>query len=81
MSIAYAGTKMDLIATKLLVQTGDKGSSFVGTDMPAAIAPHSPIADGYQIAAKNNLTFVDRDAHTVSLNGAPPSIIYPRVIT
>jgi hypothetical protein len=49
--------------------------------MPATIAPHPLVANGYQIAAKNDLSFVNRDAHAMSLNGAPAPIIYLRVIT
>jgi len=49
--------------------------------MPATVAPHPPVAHGYQIAAKNDLSFVNRDAHALSLDSAPPPIIYPRVIT
>jgi hypothetical protein len=81
MSIAHARIKMHFIVAKLFVQTSDKSSAFASADMPAAIAPHPPVAHGYQIAAKNDLTFVNRNAHAMSLNGAPAPIIYLRVIT
>jgi hypothetical protein len=81
MSVAHTRIKMHFIAAKLFVQTSDKSSAFASTDMPATIAPHPPVANGYQIAAKNGLSFVNRHTHALSLNGAPAPIIYLRVIT
>jgi hypothetical protein len=81
MSIAHARIKMHFIVAKFFIQTSNEGSAFASTDMPATIAPHPPIASSYQIAAKNGLSFVNRNAHALSLNGAPAPIIYLRVIT
>jgi hypothetical protein len=81
MPIAHARIKMHFITAKLFIQSSDKSLAFASADMPATVAPHPPVANGYQIAAKNGLSFVNRNAHAVSLNGAPSSIIYLRVIT
>jgi hypothetical protein len=72
---------MHFIAAKFFVQTRDKSLAFAGTDMTATITPHPPVANGYQIAAKNGLSFVNRNAHGTSLNGAPAPIIYLWVVT
>jgi hypothetical protein len=81
MPVANAGVEMHFIAAKLLIQRSDESLAFAGTDVPATIAPHPPVAYSYQIAAKNDLSFVNRNVHATSLNGAPASIIYLRVIT
>jgi hypothetical protein len=81
MSIAHARIKVHFITAKLFIQTSNEGLAFVSADMPATIAPHPPIANGYQIAAKNDLFLVNRNAHAVSLDGTPAPIIYLRVIT
>jgi len=81
MSIAHARVEMHFIAAKLLIQSSDKSLAFASTDVPAAIAPHPPIANSYQIAAKNDLSFVNRNILATSLNGAPALTIYLRVIT
>jgi hypothetical protein len=71
---------MHFIAAELLIQSGDKNLAFVGTDLPAIIAPHPLIANGYQIAAKNCLTSANRNVHATSLNGASALIIHLWVI-
>jgi hypothetical protein len=81
MPIAHARIKMHFIIAKLFIQGSDKSLTFASTDMPATVAPHPSVANGYQIAAKNDLSFVNRDAHALSLDGAPPPIIHLRVIT
>jgi hypothetical protein len=81
MPIAHSRIKMHFIIAKLFIQSSNEGLAFASTDMPATVAPHSPVAHGYQIAAKNDLSFVNRNAHAMSLNGAPAPIIYLRVIT
>jgi hypothetical protein len=81
MSIAHTRIKMHFIIAKLFIQSSDKSLAFASADMPATIAPHPPVAHGYQIAAKNDLSFVNRNAHAMSLNGAPAPIIYLWVIT
>jgi hypothetical protein len=81
MPVAHARIKMHFIAAKIFIQTGDKSSAFTTTDMSATIAPHSPVANSYQIAAKNDLSFINRNAHTLSFNGTPAPIVYLRVIT
>jgi hypothetical protein len=81
MPIAHARIKMHFIVAKLFIQTSNKGLSLASTDMSAAVAPHPSVANSYQIAAKNGLSFINRNAHTVSLNGTPSPIIYLGVVT
>jgi hypothetical protein len=81
MSIAHSGIERYIVAAKFFVQAADKSLSFATTNLSAAIAPDFPVTNGYQIAPKNDLSFVNRDAHAMSLNGATSPIIYLRVIT
>jgi hypothetical protein len=79
-SIAYAGVEMHFVAAELLIQHSDKCLAFVGTDLAAIVAPHPPIANSHQIAAKSGLSFANRNVHAASLNGTPASIVYLWVI-
>jgi hypothetical protein len=80
MSIAHPRIEMHVIAAKLFVQSSNKLLTFACTNMPRAVAPHPPVANSHQIAAKNGLSFVNRNAHAMSLDGTPPPIIYLRVV-
>jgi len=81
MSIAHTEGEMHSIIAKLFVQTGNEGLGFAGTDMPATIAPHPPVVNSYQVTPKNDLSFVNRNAHAPSLYGTPAPIMLVRVIT
>jgi len=80
MSIAHSGIKVYPIAAKFFVQRSNKVLTLAGTNVTATVAPHPPVANSHQIAAKDNLSVVDGNAHAMSLNGAPAPIIYLRVV-
>ncbi len=71
---------MHVVAAELFVQSGNKVLTFAGTNMSTAVAPHPPVPNSHQIAAKDGLSFVNWNAHAMSLDGAPPPIIYLRVV-
>jgi hypothetical protein len=81
MSIAHSGIERYIVAAEFFVQSGNKVSTFAGSNMPATVAPHPPVANTHQIASKNSLSFINGNAHAMSLNGATSPIIYLRVIT
>jgi hypothetical protein len=80
MSIAYTRIETHSVTAQFFIQAGDKSLAFAGTDMPGTVTPHPPVANGHQIAAKSSLSFVNGNAHAMSLNGAPTTIVYSRVI-
>jgi hypothetical protein len=73
--VADASIKVYLVAAKALIQRVNQGMSIAIADVSRAIVPHLPISNRDQIAAKGNLTFIDRDAHAGSLDGAPTFIV------
>ena len=48
--------------------------------MPRAIAPHISIPNSDQIAAEDDLSLVDRYAHTSGIDGAPPTVVNRRIV-
>jgi hypothetical protein len=80
MPIADAWVKVYLITTEALLQCSDKCMTFLARDMPRAIAPHISITNSDQIAAKDDLTLVDRYAHTSGLDSAPPTVVNRRIV-
>ena len=77
MPIADAGIEMQVVVAKVFVQTGNKNSGLPSTDKPATIAPHPPVANSHQAAAKNDISFAERNTHALSFNGAPAPEVNP----